>query len=166
MISGRVSTHFTWQEFACNDGTPYPAEWRDTRGFELAGVLEGLREDLGGGPLIIGSVYRTYTWNRLKGGKPGSRHPLGQAADCYPPRTPGKRKRMVLSTFHQRVHAFAENRPQGRCDRLLPMGRASRHAHPSERPPGRLEQGQRRDQDARRAIIRPVFLAHLSPLSV
>ena len=111
-MTGRVSPHFSWQEFACNDGTPYPEEWRDTRGFELAGVLEGLREDLGGGPLIVGSVYRTPTWNTLKGGKPASRHLQGRAADCYPPRPPGKRKRMVLSTFHQRVHAYAKADPR------------------------------------------------------
>lgn len=111
-MTGRVSPHFTWEEFACNDGTPYPEEWRDTRGFELAGVLEDIRAALGGGPLTVGSVYRTPSWNALKKGKPASRHLQGRAGDCYPPRPPGHRKRMAMPIFHRRVHALAKADPR------------------------------------------------------
>lgn len=109
--TGQVSLHFTWQEFACNDGTPYPVEWRDTRGFELATMLEDVRAFLGGGPLTVGSVYRTKRWNALKGGKKGSRHLQGRAGDIYPPRPPGKRKRISMPEFHRRVHAFVKTHP-------------------------------------------------------
>lgn len=108
----RPSTHFSWSEFACNDGTPYPKEWRDTRAFELAGVLEDLRAELGGGPLTVGSVYRTPRWNALKGGKPGSRHKQGRAADCYPPRPPGRGPRMRMPKFHRLVHERAKADPR------------------------------------------------------
>jgi hypothetical protein len=108
----KLSPHFSLAEFACNDGTPYPPEWRATRAVELAAVLEDFRAFLGGGALTLGSVYRTPDWNRLQGGAKKSQHLRGTAADSYPPRPIGKRKRLIQTKFHRLAREFARNDPR------------------------------------------------------
>ena len=112
------STHFSWSEFACHDGTPYPAEWRKTRAKILASVLEGLRAHLGGHPLQLGSVYRTPSWNRQNGGASKSQHPQGKAADPHPPLLPPSgvkadgtfiaRRKMPIREFHKKAREYAD----------------------------------------------------------
>ena len=108
----RPSRHFSLAEFACNDGTAYPPEWRATRLVELAEVLEAFRAFLGDGPLTLGSVYRTPDWNRLQGGAKASQHLRGRAADSYAPRPTGKRMRLKRPKFHRLAREFAKNDPR------------------------------------------------------
>ena len=39
----QVSQHFSLDEFACHDGTPYPSEWISTRLPALVKILEAIR---------------------------------------------------------------------------------------------------------------------------
>lgn len=96
-----LSVHFSLEEFACKDGTPYPLDqldedtndgrtWRETRLQPLVEMLEVIREALGK-PLIVDSGYRTLAYDqrlfdadagRGNVAKPtGSQHPKGRAAD-------------------------------------------------------------------------------------
>lgn len=69
---------------ACKDGTPYPAEWRETRAVEVATEFEVIRAQVGRA-LRIGSAYRTPKHNRKVGGARNSQHVQGRALDIYPP---------------------------------------------------------------------------------
>lgn len=87
-----ASPHFRWREFACRDWqhTPYPEDWRETRGRVLAVELEAIRawlcavmrRDV---PLVLTSVYRTAAHNRECGGVRYSQHLYGRAADVQCP---------------------------------------------------------------------------------
>ena len=80
------SQHLTWKELACKDGTVYPLGWRDSRAAILAQEFEKIRA-LVGGPIRIGSAYRTPEHNRKIGGAQHSQHVEGRALDLYPPET-------------------------------------------------------------------------------
>jgi hypothetical protein len=76
------STHLTWSELACKDGTAYPdAFLTDGRLSELAALFEEVRALLGGEPLTVLSAYRTPAHNRTIGGAPNSQHVQGRAID-------------------------------------------------------------------------------------
>jgi uncharacterized protein YcbK (DUF882 family) len=84
--------HFYLHEFACKDGTPYPAEWITDRLCPLADILESIRHELavwvGSDRLVkmeIISGYRTPKHNRSVKGARNSQHLAGRAADveCY-----------------------------------------------------------------------------------
>lgn len=85
-----VTPHFSLEEFACHDGTPYPEEWREDRLPDLAGVLEVVRV-VAGVPITILSGYRTLSYDRRlydsspkdgsKARPETSQHPQGRAAD-------------------------------------------------------------------------------------
>lgn len=77
------SPHLSWKELACKDGTPYPAEWQD-RAAVLAAEFEAIRAAVGK-PIVIGSAYRTRSWNHKVGGAKKSQHVEGRALDLYPP---------------------------------------------------------------------------------
>lgn len=79
------STHLSWSELACKDGTPYPSEWRDSRAIQLAGVFELIRSKCGDKPIQILSAYRTPSWNKKIGGAKNSQHKEGRAMDLKPP---------------------------------------------------------------------------------
>jgi len=53
------SPHLAWWELACNDGTPYPQEWRNNRALEPAEAFEMVRDCFGGFPIRISSAYPT-----------------------------------------------------------------------------------------------------------
>ena len=89
----RPSAHLTWDELACNDGTPYPVEWRETRLPALVELFEAIRARVGG-PVAIGCGYRTPTHNRKVGGAAKSQHVDGRALDLHTP--PG----WSLKRFH------------------------------------------------------------------
>ena len=74
------SEHLAWSELACKDGTPYPAQWRETRAVALSAVFEALRAAVGQ-PLSILSAYRTQAHNRVVGGARASQHVEGRALD-------------------------------------------------------------------------------------
>ena len=84
-----VSAHFTVEEFACHDGTPYPAEWVADRLAPLCAALEAIRESCGNRPVSILSGYRTPAHNEAlrdadgsgSGVAKDSQHVVGRAAD-------------------------------------------------------------------------------------
>lgn len=78
-----MSEHFDVGDFACHDGTPYPAEWVDGRLAPLLDTLETLRARWGG-PLVVLSGYRTPEYNTRIGGAKHSQHMEGRAADIRP----------------------------------------------------------------------------------
>lgn len=81
------SSHLSWSELACHDGTPYPAEWRNDRAAVLALMFEAVRELLGGLPLVILSGYRTAAYNStLEGAASKSQHVQGRALDLAHPK--------------------------------------------------------------------------------
>lgn len=83
--------HVAWRELACKDGpsgapgTPYPTEWRNDRAVPLCGEFEVIRATFGG-PIQIGSAFRTLTHNRSAGSFDTSQHPHGLALDLWTPR--------------------------------------------------------------------------------
>lgn len=93
VLPTRPSKHFTWEEFACDDavGTPYPIDWRVSRGVPLAVELERIRTYTG--PLTLTSVYRTWShhqgiYSRMRppqAAPAGSQHLAGRAADVACP---------------------------------------------------------------------------------
>jgi len=95
------STHLTWTELACKDGTPYPAEWRETRAVDLAHAFERVRAACGGHPLTVLSAYRSPAHNRAIGGAPKSQHVEGRAVDVRPPAG------MAVETFAMLIKANA-----------------------------------------------------------
>lgn len=97
-----VTEHFTVEEFACHDGTPYPIatidiedpqkrEWVETRLAPLCKMLEVIRHEAGAHPMTIDSGFRTIAYDTAlyeKSAKDGSvappqssQHPKGRAAD-------------------------------------------------------------------------------------
>lgn len=77
----RITPHFSVDEFACRDGTVYPAEWISLRLRPLCELLEIVRGSLGA-PVRVVSGFRTHEYNRLiVGGARNSQHVLGRAAD-------------------------------------------------------------------------------------
>lgn len=79
------SAHLSWAELRCKDGTPYPAEWRETRAVALAQAFERLRAAVGL-PLTVLSGYRTPAHNTAIGGAKASQHVQGRALDLLPPK--------------------------------------------------------------------------------
>jgi len=75
-----LSSNFQLQEFECNDGSEIPlCAIKSLK--KLCKNLEIIREVNGNNPLIIGSGYRTISWNEKVGGSKNSQHLLGKAAD-------------------------------------------------------------------------------------
>jgi hypothetical protein len=97
----RPSTHLSWKELGCRDGTPYPLEWRATRGRDLGIVFERIRA-LNGKPITVGSAYRTPSYNRKVGGAKASQHIQGRALDLYPP------KGVSIAAFQHQVRKLAD----------------------------------------------------------
>ena len=82
----QVTPHFRAQEFACHDGTAYPAEWIADRLKPLCDALEVIRAECGGKPVSIISGYRSPRYNearrrKSKGVAKDSRHIQGIAVD-------------------------------------------------------------------------------------
>ena len=75
----KLTKNFSLSEFACNDGTPVPANLL-CNVQELAENLQVLR-DYFGVPISINSGYRSHAHNKAVGGAKSSQHLLGKAAD-------------------------------------------------------------------------------------
>lgn len=75
----KLTKNFNLEEFRCNDGTDVPAHLMiNVR--KLAIELQKLRDELGE-PIHLNSGYRSPSWNKKVGGKPGSYHMKAMAAD-------------------------------------------------------------------------------------
>jgi uncharacterized protein YcbK (DUF882 family) len=86
------SSHLSWRELRCKDGTEYPRQWRQDRAAILAVTFEDIRELLGGTPLTVTSGYRTPTYNaRLEGAAVKSQHVEGRAIDFTDPKLTPRR---------------------------------------------------------------------------
>ncbi len=81
-----ASPHVRWAELACRDHirTPYPLDWRESRGRPLAMEFERVRAIVGE-PIRILSAYRTPEHNVAVKGKPKSQHKEGRALDLECP---------------------------------------------------------------------------------
>lgn len=79
------SKHLSWNEMACNNGTPYPLEWRKDRAVHLSRLFETIRRACGNKPIEVVSAFRTPEWNRKIGGAQNSQHMQGRALDLRPP---------------------------------------------------------------------------------
>jgi hypothetical protein len=108
-----VTAHFSVDEFACHDGTPYPIgaldeltgrTWFETRLLPLCETLEVIRAFYGC-PVHIDSGYRTPGYNAgLKGAATDSQHKKGRASDIVIiglTRTPGDIHRDLLELYRQ-----------------------------------------------------------------
>jgi hypothetical protein len=84
--TAHASPHLLWSELACHDavGTPYPIDWRETRGRALAVEFERVRAAVGQS-ITVTSAYRTPAHNQAVGGKPQSQHIEGRALDLACP---------------------------------------------------------------------------------
>lgn len=76
-----ITPHFSLDEFACRDGSPYPREWINERLRPLCLALEALREACGGRAVTVLSGYRSPAYNAKIGGARLSQHVEGRAAD-------------------------------------------------------------------------------------
>jgi|GEM_PF-592201 len=74
-----LTRNFSWNQFACKDGTPVPSQYRQNIKI-LAKNLQVLRDRVGQ-TITIHSAYRTESYNKKVGGEPNSQHMLGKAAD-------------------------------------------------------------------------------------
>ena len=98
------SSHLSWKELACKDGTPYPDEFiKDGRVFTLALVFEDIRSLCGDKPIRVLSAYRTPEHNRKVGGARNSQHVLGRALDLAPP------KNFNVDEFYKLIRANTED---------------------------------------------------------
>ena len=92
-LPDRAGKYFPWDEFKCHDAieTPYPLDWRLTRGIILGAELDKIRERIG--PFVPTSVYRTFDYHRLiysrmrppQTAPIESQHLYGRAADIPKP---------------------------------------------------------------------------------
>lgn len=84
MSVSHISTHFTWAEAVCHDGTEVPLELQPNARILANLVLEPIRERFGHSLIPI-SWYRSPDWNKRVGGAQGSFHMQALAADIRPP---------------------------------------------------------------------------------
>ncbi len=101
-ISLGPSSHLSWAELACHDGTPYPLNWRADRAILLAAEFEAIRALCGDKPLVVLSGFRTPKFNAAVGGAQHSQHKEGRALDLHPPLGMG------LSAFEQFIRLRAK----------------------------------------------------------
>ena len=138
----KISPHFSLAEFSCHDAarTPYPKAWLP-RLKELCALLEVIRACFDEQPVKIVSGYRTVAWNKRVGGKPGSYHLLGMAADIV---VPGFTAQAVHDEVLYSYHYGAE----GAWDSLGGLGSYATFTHVDIRQSDRLV----RWQGGRRAL--------------
>jgi uncharacterized protein YcbK (DUF882 family) len=123
----KITEHFTLEEFACHDGTPYPREWLAARLAPLCYVLESLRTALGDQAMTITSGYRTPAYNRQIGGARASQHVEGRAADIR-----------VAGVGVARLHSTALALHEAGTIQLGGLGLYPRWVHVDVRPGARL----------------------------
>lgn len=119
------STHLSWKELACKDGTPYPEIWRDTRGKNLGILFEKIRS-LYCKPITVLSAYRTAEHNKKVGGARNSQHLYGRALDLKPP------KGVNLFHFYENIRANTKHFG------ITGLGKYKTFIHVDIRPSNRL----------------------------
>lgn len=77
-MATKLTENFNLEEFACEDGTPVPSEYRNNVEL-LAENLQVLRDVVG--YIHVNSGYRTPAHNKKVGGKPKSKHLVAMAGD-------------------------------------------------------------------------------------
>ena len=125
------SSHLSWSELACRDGTSYPAEWRSTRAVKLAALFEAIRSACGNHPIRVLSAFRTPAHNRRVRGAPKSQHVQGRALDLAPP------VGLTVMQFYARIKSL---RQEGALPQLRGLGfyRNAGFVHVDTRPGPRL----------------------------
>lgn len=90
------SPHFSRAEFACHDPqrTPVPRHL-ESNARQLAISLELVRALMGGTPISLNSVFRTWAWNKHVGGATFSKHMRAIAADINV--TSASRRRFLIA---------------------------------------------------------------------
>lgn len=122
-MSDGPSPHLSWAELGCHDGTPYPDIWRTTRAIALAVEFEAIRQAVGR-PIVIGSAYRTPTYNAVIGGAEESQHCHGRALDLYPP------KGVTVDVFYRIIRDIARTHESA----IRGLGRYPTFVHVDVRP--------------------------------
>jgi hypothetical protein len=79
---GYITPHFTWQSYACQDGTAVPRTLR-ANAIRLHWRLELMRHRLGDVPMTVDGPFRTHARNTEVGGASESRHMQADAADFF-----------------------------------------------------------------------------------
>jgi hypothetical protein len=79
---GYITPHFTWQSYACTDGTAVPNNLR-ANAIRLHWRLELMRHRLGDVPMTVDGPFRTRARNAQVGGASQSRHIQADAADFF-----------------------------------------------------------------------------------
>lgn len=79
---GYITPHFTWDSYACSDGTAVPQELRNNA-IKLHWHLERLRHEIGDLPMTVDGPYRTVARNRAVHGAADSRHIHADGADFF-----------------------------------------------------------------------------------
>lgn len=111
-MSTPITQHFSLNEFACHDGTPYPTEWIADRLKPLCDTLEAIREAGGYVSITINSGFRTPDYQQRlweKSAKDGtvapgdtSEHPEGRASDIvHATLSPLQLFNLILRLFEQ-----------------------------------------------------------------
>jgi len=100
-----ITPHFSLSEVACNDGTPYPPEWIESRLKPLLEAAEWVRERYGF-PIKISSGYRTPWYNRKIGGAKFSQHVQGTALDMTTVQGRGKLKDLIQAVMDARINGY------------------------------------------------------------
>lgn len=120
------SSHLTWKELACKDGTEYPLKWRNNRLLDLVNAFETLRASCGNKPIQVLSAYRSERHNKKIGGARFSQHVNGRALDLRPP------DGITVNEFFEIVRKLAKDL------RIGGIGRYKTFIHIDTRPSDRL----------------------------
>jgi len=123
-----LSVHFTLEELTHTDhrefdNTPNPAETANL--IRLAGLLEDVKQLLGGKPIMVNSAFRSKAVNDAVGSKDSSQHRIGCAADIrIPQMTPDEVVRAIIAAdlpfdqiireFDRWTHISVPNTPDGK----------------------------------------------------
>lgn len=109
----QLSVHFTLDELTHTDhrefdNTPNASETANL--IRLAGLLEDVKQLLGGKPIMVNSAFRSKQVNDAVGSKDSSQHRIGCAADIRVPNmTPDEVVRAVIASdlpFDQIIREF------------------------------------------------------------
>jgi len=129
MSDRALTQHFSLDELACHDGTPYPSEWIQDRLVPLVAMLEVIRTACGDRVIYVVSGYRTeeYTAALAASGHHvagHSQHVEGRAVDF-------KAEGMAASDVHARVEQLISD---GRLPLCGGLGRYPGWTHVDIRP--------------------------------
>ncbi len=121
-----MKDYFHIGEFACKDGTSYPARYVDAGTWDkLRSTLNVIREACGV-PLMVVSGYRSPAYNMRIGGAKESQHVLGSAADIKP-----VGDKLTAPELHTMILALNS---AGKLPRLGGLGGYSTFVHVDVRP--------------------------------